>query len=121
MTGRFIISQQLHRFVAGSEDRIEHRLVRVERRVLRQVSHDALVSNGRAASLGLLACRNDSQQGGFARAVQSYQTDFVAVVEAEGHAFKQLPRAVAHADVFERDDSHSKTSCTPPTSPLASR
>src|SRR5215831_226800 len=97
MTNQLVVSQEPHGIIAGGEDRIEHRLVRFECRVLGQISHDTVIGDDGPPRLRLFTACDNSKEGGLAGAVQSYDSDFVLIVETEAHALEQRLRTVTHA------------------------
>jgi hypothetical protein len=88
VASHLVVSQQTHCIVAGGKDRIKHCLFRVEERVLRKVSNDAVVRNGDTAFLWAFESRRYAKEGRLAGAIQSYEANFFAIVDAKRHALK---------------------------------
>ena len=69
-------------------DNVEHRLVRVELRVLRQVAYGVARSEDHFALVFLFDAGDDAQQGGLSGAVESQDADLGTVEKAEVYVFQ---------------------------------
>src|SRR6185503_8460225 len=83
VTSHFVVSQQPHGFIARGKDCIEHRLIRIEFGILRQVSNDTVTRDDDSATLRSFTSGDYSQQRSLAGTVESDEPDFVAIVEAK--------------------------------------
>ena len=93
-------------FRKDGQDILHHRPGTVGNGVLFQIADLCLPAFGQIAAVVLQFSRDDFEQGGFARAVDTDKTDFIFIVYVEGHVFKQSFAGKRFIDIRSVQQQH---------------
>src|SRR5215213_4518928 len=101
LTCALVVMQEFHSCVACGKHSVEHSLLRVERRVLRQIADGHAFGKYYAPLVRFLFSGDEAQQGSLARAIDADQSDAVTGIQPQTDVFKERSNAVVLADCFD--------------------